>query len=166
MAVEILHTEGLSKEQKYRAMLEQALLIISGESDQTANLANVASLLKNTFDSFIWAGFYITSKNDNAELVLGPFQGRPACTRIRFGKGVCGTAASEKRTVIVEDVDKFPGHIVCDSLSRSEIVVPLISKGITVAVIDIDSDRLSNFDETDKLYLEELAGELVKLFEA
>ncbi len=165
MAIETLSTSGMSREEAYRTVIAQTRQLISDEEDLVANLANVSSLLKYTFQDYLWVGFYLTSHTDPEELVLGPFQGRPACTRIRFGKGVCGTSASEKRTLVVEDVDKFPGHIVCDSLSRSEIVVPIIAGGKVAGVLDVDSGELANFGETDKKYLEELAEILIRLFD-
>ncbi len=124
-----------------------------------ANLANITAMLQQTF-GFFWVGFYRTI-NQN-ELVLGPFQGTLACTRIAFGKGVCGAAAQQQKTIIVPDVDLFEGHIACSSLSRSEIVVPLLHKGKTALVLDIDSTELNTFDTTDRHYLEQIVG-LIKL---
>lgn len=147
----------LSKEEKYVSLLPQLRGLLEGEDDMVANLANISAALKQSF-SFFWVGFYIV-KND--ELVLGPFQGTVACTRIRYGKGVCGTAWKEKQTIIVEDVNKFPGHIACDAASQSEIVIPLFSQNNVVAVLDIDSEHLCHFDETDALYLQQI----VKLLE-
>ena len=141
-------------------MLPQLGALLDGETDVVANLANVAAALKQTFD-FFWVGFYVV-KGDC--LVLGPFQGPVACTRIRRGKGVCGTAWKEARTVVVPDVDLFPGHIACSSASRSEIVVPVRQGETVVAVLDIDSDRLAAFDETDAHYLERLAAQVARLF--
>lgn len=141
-------------------MLPQLGALLDGETDLIANLANVAAALKQTFD-FFWVGFYVV-KGDC--LVLGPFQGPVACTRIRRGKGVCGTAWKEARTVVVPDVDLFPGHIACSSASRSEIVVPVRQGETVVAVLDIDSDRLAAFDETDAHYLERLAAQVARLF--
>ena len=126
--------------------------------DLVANLANVAAALKEAFD-FFWVGFYLVKQD---QLVLGPFQGPVACTRIRKGKGVCGTAWQESATLLVPDVEVFPGHIACSSLSRSEIVVPLIKDGEVWGVLDIDSDLLNFFDETDRKYLEEMCGYLSK----
>lgn len=134
--------------------------LLDGETDVVANLANVAAALKQTFD-FFWVGFYVV-KGDC--LVLGPFQGPVACTRIRRGKGVCGTAWEAGQTVVVPDVDLFPGHIACSSASRSEIVVPVRQGETVVAVLDIDSDRLAAFDETDAHYLERLAAQVARLF--
>lgn len=141
-----------SREEKYRELLPQLHALVSTETDFIANLANVAAALKQTF-GFFWAGFYIV-KGD--ELVLGPFQGPIACTRIRLGRGVCGTAWKEARTLIVPDVEQFPGHIACSSDSKSEIVVPMIRQGEVIGVLDIDSDTLDSFDTVDARYLEEI----------
>ncbi len=151
MAENLLISTG-SKEEKYRELLPQLHALVSTETDFIANLANVAAALKQTF-SFFWVGFYIV-KGD--ELVLGPFQGPIACTRIRIGRGVCGTAWKEVRTLIVPDVEQFPGHIACSSDSKSEIVVPMIRQGEVVGVLDIDSDTLDSFDTVDARYLEEI----------
>ncbi|WP_373723496.1 GAF domain-containing protein [Bacteroides heparinolyticus] len=151
---EDLYIDNGSKEEKYRALLPQIKSLVSGEDDLIANLANVSAALKETF-RFFWVGFYL-AKGD--ELVLGPFQGPIACTRIRKGRGVCGTAWERKETLVVPDVDAFPGHIACSSLSRSEIVVPL-KRGDTVwGVLDIDSERMDSFDETDARFLEEIGS--------
>lgn len=151
MAEDILIAEG-SKEEQYRTLLPQIKSLIDGETDLIANLANIAAALKSTFN-FFWVGFYLV-KDD--ELVLGPFQGPVACTRIKKGRGVCGTAWQEAKTLVVPDVDLFPGHIACSSLSRSEIVVPIVRNGVVVGVLDVDSDQLATFDDTDKLFLEEI----------
>jgi len=151
MAENLLISTG-SKEEKYRELLPQLHALVSTETDFIANLANVAAALKQTF-GFFWVGFYIV-KGD--ELVLGPFQGPIACTRIRIGRGVCGTAWKEVRTLIVPDVEQFPGHIACSSDSKSEIVVPMIRQGEIVGVLDIDSDTLDSFDTVDARYLEEI----------
>lgn len=151
MAENLLISTG-SKEEKYRELLPQLHALVSTETDFIANLANVAAALKQTF-GFFWVGFYI-AKGD--ELVLGPFQGPIACTRIRIGRGVCGTAWKEVRTLIVPDVEQFPGHIACSSDSKSEIVVPMIRQGEVVGVLDIDSDALDSFDTVDARYLEEI----------
>lgn len=140
-------------------MLPQIQSVIALETDLIANLANITAMLQQTF-GFFWVGFYRTV-NQN-ELVLGPFQGTLACTRIAFGKGVCGAAAQQQKTIIVPDVDLFEGHIACSSLSRSEIVVPLLHQGKTVLVLDIDSTELNTFDTTDRHYLEQIVG-LIKL---
>lgn len=141
-----------SKEEKYHSLLPQIAALLHGEEDIVANLANMAAALKEAFD-FFWVGFYLVK---DGQLVLGPFQGPVACTRIRKGKGVCGTAWQEAVTQVVPDVDAFPGHIACSSLSRSEIVVPLLKDGEVWGVLDIDSECLNFFDETDRKYLEEL----------
>ena len=159
MAEDLQISSG-SKQERYEALLPQLGALLDGETDLIANLANVAAALKQTFD-FFWVGFYVV-KGDC--LVLGPFQGPVACTRIRYGKGVCGTAWKEARTVVVPDVDLFPGHIACSSASRSEIVVPVRQGETVVAVLDIDSDRLAAFDETDAHYLERLATQVARLF--
>lgn len=151
MAENLLISTG-SKEEKYRELLPQLHALVSTETDFIANLANVAAALKQTF-GFFWVGFYIV-KGD--ELVLGPFQGPIACTRIRIDRGVCGTAWKEVRTLIVPDVEQFPGHIACSSDSKSEIVVPMIRQGEVVGVLDIDSDALDSFDTVDARYLEEI----------
>lgn len=146
------------KQGMYEDLYPQVASLIAGETDLVANMANIAAALKQTF-GFFWVGFY-TVKED--QLVLSPFQGPIACTRIKYGKGVCGTAWKEARTVIVPDVDAFPGHIACSSASRSEIVVPVLDKeGKVIAVLDIDSDRLDSFDETDAIYLEKIVKELM-----
>lgn len=153
-----LHTYPSSpKEEKYQSLLPQLKGLLEGEEDTIANFANISAALKMTFN-FFWVGFYIVKRE---ELVLGPFQGTIACTRIKYGKGVCGTAWKEKRTVIVENVNQFPGHIACDAASQSEIVIPLFYKDEVIAVLDIDSEHLNHFDETDAKYLQEI----VKLLE-
>ena len=154
MAEELNIIEG-TKEEKYEALLKQIESVVADESDLIANMANVASMIHETFH-FWWTGFYRVISDK--ELVLGPFQGPLACTRIRKGRGVCGTAWAEAKTQVVPDVDLFPGHIVCSSASRSEIVVPLFDeKDEVFAVLDIDSAELNTFDETDKVYLEKIA---------
>jgi GAF domain-containing protein len=164
MSFEIKANNSLSKEEKYIALIPQIRSLIEDENNFIANLANIVSALKYSFEDFLWVGFYLRDKESKDEIVLGPFQGRVACTRMAMGKGVCGTSAQRKETVIVEDVDKFPGHIVCDSLSRSEIVVPVLKNGETAAVLDIDSDKLDNFDLTDKKYLEEIIKNISHIF--
>jgi len=149
---ENLIIKGDSKKELYVNLLPQLKALVEGENDIIANMANVSACLKDTFN-FWWVGFY---RVINDELVLGPFQGPLACTRIRKGKGVCGTAWQKAETVVVPDVDEFPGHIACSSLTKSEIVVPIFKGNDVVAVLDIDSERLANFDETDKSFLEEL----------
>ena len=141
------------REAKYIQILPQIKALIEPETDRTANLANIAAVLKEAFD-FLWVGFY-EWKTDG--LVLGPFQGPVACSRIKLGKGVCGTSFETAKTIVVPNVDEFPGHIFCNSTSKSEIVVPIIKDGKVVAVIDADSDQLNDFDEIDQQYLEQLA---------
>ena len=149
---ENLIIKGDSKKELYENLLPQIKSLVEGENDIIANMANVAACLKDTFN-FWWVGFY---RVVGEELVLGPFQGPLACTRIRKGKGVCGTAWQKAETVIVPDVEEFPGHIACSSLTKSEIVVPVFKGKDVVAVLDIDSERLANFDETDKSFLEKM----------
>lgn len=144
------------KEEKYETMIAQLRSLTAGEKDLIANMANMAAVIKETFN-FWWVGFYRVKEG---ELVLGPFQGPLACTRIARGRGVCGTAWQEARTMVVPDVDAFPGHIACSSASRSEIVIPLFKDGQLYGVLDIDSDRLASFDEVDARYLQ-AAGELL-----
>jgi L-methionine (R)-S-oxide reductase len=140
------------KRETYAEILSQLRSLLGGECDIVATLANAASLLKLAFEErFSWVGFYLARGN---ELVLGPFQGKPACVRIAFGKGVCGTAAASKKTLIVPDVEKFPGHIVCDPNSRSEIVVPMLRDSVVLGVLDVDSAQANAFDETDAEFLE------------
>jgi GAF domain-containing protein len=141
-----------TKEEQYEALIPQIKGLLEGETDFIANLANVAAALKEQF-RWLWVGFYLV-KND--ELVLGPFQGPVACTRIKKGRGVCGSAWAKNETLIVPDVEKFPGHIACSSLSRSEIVLPLLKNGEVLGVLDVDSDALATYDETDKFYLEKI----------
>ena len=143
----------------YSQLLPQLEALIEGESDAIANLANVSAALKSTFN-FFWVGFYLV-KSD--ELVLGPFQGPIACTRIQKGRGVCGSAWQQQRTIVVDDVETFPGHIACSSASKSEIVVPLIKNNVVIGVLDIDSDELATFDETDEKYLTLLCQWLVSV---
>ena len=159
MAEELNIIEG-TKEEKYEALLKQIESVVADESDHIANMANVASMIHETFH-FWWTGFYRVISDK--ELLLGPFQGPLACTRIRKGRGVCGTAWAEAKTQVVPDVDLFPGHIACSSASRSEIVVPLFDeKDEVFAVLDIDSAELNTFDETDKLYLEKISNIMKK----
>jgi GAF domain-containing protein len=141
-----------SKQEQYQSLLPQIKGLLDGETDGVANLANTVAALKEQFGWF-WTGFYIVKNN---ELVLGPFQGPVACTRIRKGKGVCGSSWAEAKTLIVPDVEKFPGHIACSSVSKSEIVVPVIRNGEVIAVLDVDSDQLDQFDATDQYYLEQI----------
>ncbi|MFB5944572.1 GAF domain-containing protein [Albibacterium profundi] len=155
---ENLVTVSGTKEEQYRNLLPQLKALLAGESNRVANMANVAAALKTQFD-FFWVGFYLVDTTD--ELVLGPFQGPIACTRIKKGKGVCGSAWSEARPLLVPDVDAFPGHIACNSLSRSEIVLPLISNGTVIGVLDVDSYKLNDFDEVDQRYLGQIVALLV-----
>jgi L-methionine (R)-S-oxide reductase len=141
-----------SKEEQYQALLPQIKALITGEPDLIANLANTAAALFQQF-RWLWVGFYLVK---GEELVLGPFQGPVACTRIKKGRGVCGSSWKKKETLIVPDVEKFPGHIACSSLSRSEIVVPLVHDGNVWGVLDVDSEALDQFDEIDKKYLEQI----------
>ena len=150
--MEQLVIQGETKQERYEALLPQIAAVVEGEADLIANMANVAAMLHETF-GFWWTGFY---RVKGEELVLGPFQGPMACTRIRKGRGVCGTAWATAETQVVPDVDKFPGHIACSSASRSEIVVPVFHEGHIIAVLDIDSAQLATFDETDRHYLEQI----------
>ena len=151
-------TDIINKEEKYQHFLPDWELLISGETDEIAVLANTCAAIREAF-GFFWIGFYMVK---NGELVLGPFQGDVACYRIRKGRGVCGTAWAEARTQVVPDVEQFPGHIACSSLSRSEIVVPIFRGEEVVGVLDIDSDQLATFDETDRIYLEQMIETLSK----
>ena len=154
MAEELI-IDKRGKKEMYATLLPQIKALVEGESNRVANLANVAAALKQTF-GFFWVGFYLV---EDGELVLGPFQGPIACTSNRYGRGVCGTAWKEGKTLVVPDVDKFPGHIACSSASRSEIVVPIYNKEKeVVGVLDIDSDRLAEFDETDREWLERIVA--------
>lgn len=154
MAEDLKIIDTTDKKQQYESLVPQLKGLLTGEDDLIANLANVAAALKQAFD-FFWVGFYLVKDN---ELVLGPFQGPVACTRIGFGKGVCGTSWKQQEIIIVDNVEEFPGHIACSSLSKSEIVVPVLKNGIVVAVLDIDSDELAQFDETDATYLEQIVS--------
>ena len=149
MAEDLLVAAG-TKEEQYETLLPQIKALLEGEPDLIANLANTVAALKEQFGWF-WVGFYLVK---GEELVLAPFQGPIACTRIRYGKGVCGASWQRAETLIVPDVEQFPGHIACSSLSRSEIVVPVIRDGKVIGVLDVDSEKLDQFDTTDKKYLE------------
>ena len=149
---EELHIAQGCKEEKYALLHKQIASVVKGESDTIAIMANVAAMIHHTF-GFWWTGFYRVIDN---ELILGPFQGPLACSRIAHGRGVCGTAWKEKRTQVVPDVEQFPGHIACSSASKSEIVVPLFKENEVIAVLDIDSEELATFDDTDKLWLERI----------
>jgi len=153
MSDDLTITSG-NKIEMYQSLIPQIAALIEGEQDLTANLANVAAALKQQFNWW-WVGFYWIQEN---ELVLGPFQGPVACTRIKKGRGVCGGAWEQGKTLIVEDVEKFPGHIACSSASKSEIVVPVFKNGAIVGVLDVDSELLTHFDTTDQLYLEKIVG--------
>ena len=141
-----------TKQEQYKSLVPQIKALIEGEPDLIANLANVSAALKEQFN-WLWVGFYLVKNN---ELVLGPFQGPVACTQIKKGRGVCGTSWAEQKTVIVPDVEKFPGHIACSSLSRSEIVVPIIRDGEVLGVLDVDSEEPDKFNETDQKFLEQI----------
>ena len=138
------------KRLRYGELAQEVASVLEGEADTTARMATVSSLLHHAFDAFFWTGFYVVDPHKERELMVGPYQGSLGCLRIPFGRGVCGAAAAERRTVIVEDVDAFPGHIACDSRSKSEIVAPVFdAAGRLIAVFDVDSDRPAAFDETD-----------------
>ncbi len=149
MAESLAIATSAQKEERYKVLLPQIESLISGEPDLIANLSNIAAALKQTFN-FFWVGFYLVKEN---ELVLGPFQGPIACTRIGLGKGVCGTSWREKKTIIVPNVDEFPGHIACSSDSKSEIVLPAFKNDSVFLVLDVDSNELNDFDNTDEAYL-------------
>jgi L-methionine (R)-S-oxide reductase len=148
-AVKSAHAEPLAG--RYSDLLEQARALLSGERDRTANAANLAALIFHALPELNWAGFYWMKAG---ELVLGPFQGKPACVRIALGRGVCGTAALDRRSIVVPDVSEFPGHIACDSASNSEVVVPIVQGDRVIGVLDLDSPRLGRFDEADARGLE------------
>lgn len=152
----------LSKKERYTTVLKQVDSLLEGESNVIANLANIVSLLKNSFEYYLWIGYYLYDEDKN-NLVLGPFQGSLACTRIEIGKGVCGTSFRDKKTIIVDDVNLFPGHIFCDSKSKSEIVVPIFRNEDLLGVLDADSAEFASFDEIDKIYLEELTKKISKI---
>ena len=160
MAEEFSIATELSKKEKYQQLTPQILALIEGETSLVANLANVVAALRQTF-GFFWVGFYLV---DGDELVLGPFQGEIACTRIGFGKGVCGTTWKEKKTIIVPNVNEFSGHIACSSDSQSEIVIPIITNKEVVAVLDVDSHVLNDFDDEDKVGLEKISNLLAPFF--
>jgi GAF domain-containing protein len=153
---EELHIAQGGKEEKYALLYKQIAAVTESESDTIANMANIAAMIHETF-RFWWTGFY---RVVGEELVLGPFQGPLACSRIAYGRGVCGTAWKEACTQVVPDVEQFPGHIACSSASKSEIVVPLFKEGKVTAVLDIDSEQLATFDETDKLWLERIVEKI------
>ena len=153
LSEEIKIEGNLTKEERYKQLLPQIKALVQDEPDVVANLANICAVLKYNMKGFFWVGFYMIKQG---ELVLGPYQGPVACTRIQLGKGVCGAAATKGETIIVPDVDKFPGHIACSSLSKSEIVIPIFKGSEVSGVLDVDSDSLNMFDEVDKKYLEEI----------
>ena len=153
MAEDLVIIKG-TKEEQYEELIPQIKALITGETDFIANLANISAALMEQFD-WLWVGFYLVKEG---ELVLGPFQGSIACTRIKKGRGVCGTSWLEKKTLIVPDVDDFPGHIACSSLSKSDIVIPIIRVDEVIGVLDVDSSVLSQFDEVDQHYLEEIGA--------
>ncbi|MCP9277858.1 MULTISPECIES: GAF domain-containing protein [Bacillus] len=148
-----------SREEQYETVIKQLDALLTGEPNVVANLSNASALLNQFLDRVNWVGFYVTDGN---QLVLGPFQGMPACVRIPFGRGVCGVAAETKTTQLVADVHQFPGHIACDSASNSEIVVPIVKEGTVIGVLDIDSPEKNRFDEVDQRYLEKFVETLLK----
>jgi len=152
MAEELILSENATKEEQYKSLIPQIEALVTGEPDLTANLANIAAALKYGM-GFFWVGFYLVK---GEEMILGPFQGPIACTRIAKGKGVCGTTWANAETIIVPNVDEFPGHIACSSDSKSEIVLPAFKENKVALVLDVDSDRLNDFDRTDQQYLEQL----------
>ncbi len=155
MVENIIINLSLAKEERYRQLLPQVKALIEDETDVIANLANICGAMKHAMEGFFWVGFYFVR---GGELVLGPYQGPVACTRIQIPNGVCGAAAERMEAVIVADVEKFPGHIACSSLSKSEIVIPIIRNGKVLAVLDVDSDSLNMFDKTDEEYLSEICA--------
>lgn len=159
MAEDLIRITG-SKKERYQGLLPQIKALLEGEEDIVANMANACAALKEGF-GFFWVGFYIVK---NEQLVLGPFQGPVACTRIHKGRGVCGTAWDRNETLIVPNVDLFPGHIACSSLSKSEIVIPLVKDSKVIAVLDVDSDELDQFDNEDALFLKEICQWLSEKF--
>ena len=158
MAEDLKIIESDNKEKQYQSLVPQIAALLHGENDLIANLGNIAAALKEQF-KWLWVGFYLIKKD---ELVLGPFQGPVACTRIKKGKGVCGASWEKEETLIVPDVDAFPGHIACSSASKSEIVLPVYQDGVIIGVMDVDSEYLAHFDEVDATYL----NEIIKLIDA
>jgi GAF domain-containing protein len=158
---EIVSTEQIeSEEDKYKLLLKQVKELLSNDDDELSNLSNLTAAINQTFSKVSWVGFYLFK---NKKLILGPFQGKVACTEIEIGKGVCGTAAEKRETIIVEDVNKFPGHIFCDADSKSEIVVPIIKSDDSLyGVLDLDSSEYNSFNNSDKQYLEEICKFLSK----
>ena len=164
MAENLLIATESNKVSRYKTLIPQLEALTTGESDLTANLANIAAALKQTMD-FFWVGFYLVKDAaDKQELVLGPFQGPIACTRIGLGKGVCGASWKEKQVIIVPDVDAFPGHIACSSASKSEIVLPAFKNNEVVLVLDVDSDKINDFDATDEAYLSQVMRLIEKMW--
>ncbi|WP_064092652.1 GAF domain-containing protein [Rossellomorea aquimaris] len=149
-----------TKEKNFDLVTKQLKALLDGEPNQIANLSNASALLGQFLDRINWVGFYLYEEESN-QLVLGPFQGLPACVRIPLGRGVCGTSASERKTLVIEDVHQFPGHIACDAASQSEIVIPLVKDDKLIGVLDIDSPEKSRFDQEDQKYLEAFANELL-----
>jgi L-methionine (R)-S-oxide reductase len=160
MAEELIIPTSANKQERYDTLIPQLEALVAGEKDLIANLSNIAAALKQTMD-FFWVGFYLVKEG---QLVLGPFQGPIACTRIDFGKGVCGAAWKEKKTIVVPDVELFPGHIACSSASRSEIVLPAFQHGEVALVLDVDSDVVNDFDQTDATALEKIMRLIENLF--
>jgi L-methionine (R)-S-oxide reductase len=155
---------NLSKKDKYESLIPQIVSLISDETSLVANLANITAALKQSFEIFSWVGFYFIDEEHQDELVLGPFQGKTACTRLKERKGVCWESIKQQKTLIVDDVHEFPGHIACDTGSNSEIVVPIMLDGMVSGVLDIDSYKFASFDETDREYLEKLMSEIKYIF--
>jgi L-methionine (R)-S-oxide reductase len=159
MAEELIIASSVDKRERYETLIPQIESLVTGETDQVANFSNIVAALKQTMD-FFWVGFYIVRNN---QLVLGPFQGPIACTRIDFGKGVCGASWKQKKTILVPDVEEFPGHIACSSASKSEIVLPAFKNGEVALVLDVDSDKLNDFDSVDQDALERVMRIIEKL---
>jgi L-methionine (R)-S-oxide reductase len=159
MAEQLIISSSTSKEEKYKTLVPQIEALVFGEQDVVANLSNIAAALRQTMN-FFWVGFYMVKAN---ELVLGPFQGPIACTRIQYGKGVCGASWKEKKALLVPDVEEFPGHIACSSDSKSEIVLPAFKNNEVALVLDVDSDKLNDFDKTDERYLQQVMAIIEKL---
>lgn len=160
MAEELIIADSTDKESRYTTLIPQIIALTRGEPDLIANLANIAAAIRQTF-GFLWVGFYLVK---NSQLVLGPFQGPLACTRIDYGKGVCGTAWKDCKTIIVPDVEKFPGHIACSSASRSEIVLPALHKNTAFLILDVDSENLNTFDEVDARELGKIVRHIEVLY--
>lgn len=159
MAEELIISTSANKQERYDSLIPQLEALVAGEKDLIANLSNIAAALKQAMD-FFWVGFYLVKEE---QLVLGPFQGPVACTRIGYGKGVCGTSWKEKKTIVVPDVELFPGHIACSSASRSEIVLPAFRNGAVALVLDVDSDTVNDFDQTDAAALEKVMRLIEKI---